>query len=76
MVLVRLHQLWYSTVEMKRGSFHQNQSLFVVISKFFTQCQPSKGENDTVSDVYYYLNENKHDRGIREGFNSLPDDNV
>ena len=30
MVLVRLHQPWYSTVEIKRGSFHQNERLFVV----------------------------------------------
>ena len=29
-VLVLLHQLWYSTVEIKRGSFHQNEHLFVV----------------------------------------------
>ena len=49
----------------------------IVVEKatFFTQCQPSKVENDTASDVYNYLNENKHDWGIREGFNSLPDDN-
>ena len=44
-------------------------------SQFFTQCQPSKGENDTVSDVYNYLNENKHDWDILDGLNFLPDDN-
>ena len=30
-------------------------------SEFFTQCQPFKGNNDTASDLYNYLNENKHD---------------
>ena len=30
LVLVRLHQPWYSTVEIKRRSFHQIERLFVV----------------------------------------------
>ena len=39
MVLVRLHQPWYSTVEIKRGSFHQNERLLCRgKSDFFTQC--------------------------------------
>ena len=62
MVLVRLHQPWYSTVEIKGGSFNKNERLFVVEkNKFLTLCQPSNGENDTDSDLYNYLNENKHD---------------
>ena len=44
-------------------------------SWFFTQCQQSKGENDTASDIYDYLNKNKHDWCSREGFNSLLDGN-
>ena len=62
MCISHRYRPWYSTVEIKRESFHQNEHLFVVENvNFFKQCQPSKGENDTASDVYDYLSENKHD---------------
>ena len=61
----------------EKGKFSSKRTLICRgKSGFFTQWQPSKGVNDTASDVYNYLNENKHDWGIRKGFNSLPDDNI
>ena len=59
----------------KKGKFSSKRTLICRgKNEIFTQCQSSKGGNDAASDVYNYLNENKHDLGIREGFNFLPDD--
>ena len=61
MVLVHLHQLWYSAVEIKKGSFHQNERLFAVEKANFHAMSAIQGGNDTASDVYSYSNEIKHD---------------
>ena len=52
-------------VEMKGGSFHQNERLFVVEKATFfsmSAIQGGKGGGgDTASDAYNYLNENNYD---------------
>ena len=46
----------------RNGKFSSKRTLICRgKSDCFTQCQPSNGENYTASDVYDYLNENKHD---------------
>ena len=61
MVLVCLHQLWYSTVEIERGRFHQRIAYLSWKKRFFYAMSAIQQGNDTASDVYDYLNENKHD---------------
>ena len=44
----------------EKGKFSSKQTLICRgKSEFFTQCQPSYGENDTASDVYDYSDEKK-----------------
>ena len=75
MVLVRLHQPLHSTVEMKRGSFHQNERLFVVEKANFLYNVVIQGGKWYSFWRLQLFNEKIHDWGIRKGFNSLPDDN-